>query len=220
MIFVNEIGIESRKDAAHLLSDKLMVYKNTDAVVVAIPFGGVPLGFWLAKRLNLTFNVMPCRMLRLPGKGFKTIGSISVDEVYINEETEGMEDLPQSYAYHQIKILKNSVDKEFNIYSSIKPPETLQDRTVIVVDDVLIHSDAVMASLRSIRKQTPANIVMATSFISEEAAFTIADTVDDLIYLYKDRNVQRIRNVASCFSKVKQEDVRKFLLKSLVHKDS
>jgi putative phosphoribosyl transferase len=212
MIFEHDVDISSRKHAALLLSDKLIRCKNTDAQVIAIPFGGVPIGFCLADHLNLDFYVMPCRMISRPGKVFKSIGSISVDDVYIHDD---ILDVPQNYLYHQIQTLKSNIANEFNVYNAIQPKGDFADKTVIIVDDVVVHSDAVMALLKGIQKQNPAKIIFSVAFIGEEALWNIAKEVDEVVFLYKDRNVQRICNMAAAFPKVKKEDVKSMLLESV-----
>ncbi len=212
MTFENEVEISSRKHAAFLLSDKLMGYKNTDARVIAIPYGGVPIGFWLANQLNLNFLVMPCRMISLPGKVLKSLGSVSVDDVYVHDD---MLDIPQNYLYHQIQRLKNNIDNEFSIYNAIQPKGDFTNKTVIIVDDVIVHSDAVMALLKGIQRHNPAKIILSVAFIADEALWNIAGEVDEVFFLFKDRNVQRVRNMASDFPEVKKEDVQSMLIKSV-----
>ena len=211
MTFLNEIEINSRKHAAFLLGEKLMPYKNANACVVAIPEGGAPIGYWLSTLLNISFDVMPCQMITIPGKESKSIGSISVDDVCVHE----IEGVPQSFIYHQIQLIRNTVESDYTFYESIKELTNFHNKTVIVVDDVLWNSDAMLASLRSIQRQNPTRIIVAVPFITDEAAFNIRKEVDDLFFLYKSRYAERIRKLGSAFPHVTREDVKKFLLQSI-----
>ena len=206
---LREVDVTSRKHAAFLLAEKLLIHKNTDTHVLAIPNGGAPVGFWLAKQLNLNFNLIPCRTITLPGKDLEIIGSISVDDVSIREDMEG---IPQSFVYSQIQMKKQEVENESAFYNAIKPGRNLKGLTVILVDDVLLHCDAVIASLRSIRKQSPERVIVAIPFATENAATTIAKEADEFIYLYKDRYIQHARERAGLLPKITRDGVKKLLM--------
>lgn len=206
---LSEIDVNSRKHAAYLLAEQLIAYKNTDTRIVAIPNGGAPVGFWLAKQLNLNFNVIPCRTITLPGKDLETMGSISVGDVSIREDMEG---IPQSFVYSQIQMIKNQVENEFAFYNGVKPGTSLKGLTVILVDDVLLHSDTMIASLRTIRKQMPEKIVVAIPFVTENAASIIAKEADEFIYLYKDRHIQHVRERVGLLPKITRDGVKKLLM--------
>ena len=208
---LSEIDVNSRKHAAYLLAEKLLAHKNTDTHIIAIPNGGVPVGFWLSKQLNLDLNVIPCRTITLPGKDLEAIGSISVGDISIREDMEG---IPQSFVYHQIQMIKKQVENEFAFYNAIKPSESLKGLTVILVDDVLLHSDTLIALLRSIRKQKPEKIVVAIPFVTENAASIIAKEADEFIYLYKDRYVQHVRERVCMLSKITPDVVKNLLVNS------
>src|SRR5688572_4314948 len=208
---ISEIDVNSRKHAAYLLAEQLIAYKNTDTHIVAIPNGGAPVGFWLAKQLNLNFNVIPCRTLQLPGKDLETIGSVSVGDICIREDMEG---IPQSFVYGQIQIIKNQVENEFTFYNTIKAVNSLEGATVVLVDDVLLHSDSMLASIHSIRKQKPQKIIVAIPFVMESAASVVAKEVDEFISLYQDRYPQQVRERIGPLPKVSRETVKMLLRNS------
>lgn len=210
---MKEVTTYSREQAGHLLSEKLIAYKNTNAVVIAVSYGGAPVAFWLAKLLNLMFDVMPCRKLIHPGNSSKTIGAISVNDVYMHED---IENIPQDYVYHQIEILRNSLKQECIFFDRTKSHSSLRDKTVILVDDVLINSDVMVASLRGIRKQKPLKIIVAVPFAIAEATSNVAKETDDLIYLQKEHGVQCVRDLYMGFPDVSKEEVKDLLKESQV----
>ena len=212
MTILSDIDVTTREYAAHLLSERLLAYKNTDSHILAIPNGGVPIGFFLAKRLNLDFNVIPCRSIQLQGDMLMTLGAISVDDISLRED---LELIPQSFICGQLQVIKWKVENEFNVYNAIKPAKSLKGVIVILVDDGLLDSHKIIACLRSIRKQNPAGIVVATPFITEQDASIIAKEVDVLVFLYKDRHVQRVRERLRAFPKVSQETVKTLLSNSI-----
>lgn len=208
---LSEIDISSRKHAAYLLAEKLTAHKNSDARIIAIPNGGAPVGFWIAKQLNLNFNVMPCRPITLPGKDLEIIGSISVDDISIRADMEG---IPQSFVYSQIQMIKKEVENEFTLYNTIKPCKSLRGVTVMLVDDVLLHSDTMIACVHSIRKQKPQKIIAAIPFVTANAASAVAKEVDELIFLYQDQHPQQVRDRIGPLPKVSRETVKSLLMNS------
>lgn len=207
-MFEKEVDISSRKHAAFLLCEKLLAYKDSDAHVVAIPDGGVPVGYWLSRQLNLTLQILPCRMITIPGRTLKSLGSVSIGNISVHEE---ILDVPQAYLYHQIQRLKNNVETELNFYNALQTKSDFKNKVVIIVDDAVLHSDGVKALVRSIRLQRPEKLIVAAPFITDEASTAIAQEVDEVIYLFKDRSVERIRNMVSAFPKISREDVEKLL---------
>ena len=206
------MDVTTREYAAHLLSEKLLAYKNTDAHILAIPNGGVPIGFFLANRLNLDFNVIPCRAIELQGDMLMTLGAICVDDISLRDD---LELIPQSFVCGQLQVIRKKVENEFNLYSAIKPARSLKGVTVILVDDGLLDTHKIVACLRSIHKQKPARIVVAIPFITEQSASSIAKEVDEVVFLYKDSHVQRVRERLYAFPKITQETVKALLKNSL-----
>ena len=212
MTILSDTDVTTREYAAHLLSEKLLAYKNTNAHILAIPNGGVPIGFFLANRLNLDCNVIPCRSIQLQGDMLMTLGAVSVDDISLRED---LELIPQSFICGQLQVIRKKVENEFSLYNAIKPATILNGVTVILVDDGLLDSHKIIACLRSIRKQKPAGIVVAIPFITEQDASSIAKEVDESVFLYKDRHIQRVNERLRAFPKVTQEAVKTLLSNSL-----
>jgi len=176
----SNILLHNREEAGYLLSKRLAAFRNSNAVVVGVPKGGVCVASVIAMQLGLPLQVMPCRRIKHPGHSSKYIGSVSEDEVYIQDCSRT---IPQDYIQHQIALARNSIAHEAEVYSSVHCPARLRYRPVIVVDDVLSGSDTLMACLRSIRKQNPLKLVVAVAVTSPEALQMIRSQVDDVQYL-------------------------------------
>ena len=214
MTILSDNNVTSRDYAAHLLSEKLLHYRNTDSHILTIPNGGVPIGFSLANLLNLDFNVIPCRSIELQGDMFMTLGALCVDDISLRED---LELIPQSFISGQLQVIRKKVENEFNLYNAIKPATSLKGITVILVDDGMLDSHKIISCLRSIRKHKPARIVVAIPFVTEENASRITREVEELIFLYKDRHLQRVRERLYAFPKVTQETVKLLLSNSVKH---
>lgn len=180
---IDNIVLHDRTTAAQALGEKLLAYRNTNAVLVAIPCGGVPIAYHLAAFLNLPMEVIPCKKIKHPAHHHKTIGSVSLDEVDMHEECR---DLPQDYVSHQIALLRYSMDKSNQYFHRDVKSLSLKGRPVIVIDDILLSGDTMLSCLRSIKKQKPERIIVAVPFATPQAMRKIGAEVDELIYLQKE----------------------------------
>ena len=204
--------IQDREQAGYLLSKKLAVHKNTNALVLGIAHGGAVVAYHVARALKLEFAVVPCRKIKHPANNLQTIGSVSIDDVLMQEN---IHDIPQDYIYHQIQIARIGIEREFNFYYSNKPRPQFTGRTVIVVDDMLQESDAVLACLRSIRKQKPRNLIVAVPILAFSALRVINEEANDVIFLRMASGFDSVRTIYNTLPAVKEEEVRELLARSL-----
>ncbi len=200
-----QIGtFQNRQHAAYLLSERLIQYKHSDAVIMAIPHGGVPVGYYLAKELHLPLDAIGCKKLEHPGDHNKSIGSVSSDEVIMHEASQS---IPQDYLYHQIRMIQISLLKENENYSGLNPHPILKDRTVIVVDDFLKTGDTMLACIKSIKKQQPGKVIIAVPIATPEAIDLLAVAVDEIIYLVMEPEFHRVNKWYDDFPQVSEGTV-------------
>jgi predicted phosphoribosyltransferase len=204
--------IQDRAQAGYLLSKKLAVYKNTDALVVGIAHGGAVVAYHLAQALNVAFAVVPCRKIKHPANGTQTIGSASIDDVLIHDD---IHDIPQDYIYHQIQMSRIGIEREYNFYYANKPRPVFADRTIIIVDDMLQENDAVLACLRSVRKQKPKSLIVAVPVVAFSALRTVHQEADDVVFSRMASGFDSVRNIYTSLPSVKEEEIRELLSRSL-----
>jgi len=180
MVVPQEAVFQNRRHAAFLLGERLMEYRNTDNVVVAVPGGGIHVGAYLSELLHLPLDVMPCRKIRHPADPQRTIGAVSVDAVVLPEQDRN---LPQDYIYHQIQLLQHVIDMQARHYAAARPPLSFKGKTVIVVDDLMLTGDSVLACVKAVRRQNPAKIVVAVPNLTPAATQLISDSIDGIVYL-------------------------------------
>ena len=209
MVLTNEnIAIQDSEQAAWLLSEKLMVYKNSNAVVGAIPCGGVPIGYHLATILQLPFEIIPCKKIRHPGLHNESIGSVSMDDAVIHE---GQNRIPQDYIYHQIILLQRSLQSKYKFYKGNKKSVNLKNKDVILVDDLLQTSDSMLAGLKSIKNQEPSKIIVAVSLATQNALLQIEGQADETVILQTVGDQQTAYTLHTKFPLVKDEEVRDYI---------
>ena len=203
--------LQDRKEAGVLLSKKLAAYKNSDAVVVGIPHGGVCVASVIAELLSLRLEVMPCRQIRNPGDNKHNIGSVSVDEVFMHDCPHT---IPQDYIYHQIALLRNAIAFENKGYYGNGKPCSFRHKVVILVDDILQSSDAMMACLGGIKKQAPLKVIVAVPCVSAEALQNLSTEADDVVFLDMKYSIESASDYFVDFPKIDEEKVKEILMAS------
>jgi len=200
--------LKDRIEAARLLESELENYKaNKDVVVMAIYEGGVPLGYHLAKKLKVSFDIVPCKKLDHPAKKGKIIGSVTIDEITTHDDA----DIPCDYIYHQVRQIQNELKNRYKHYRGDKLPLELKEKIVILVDDHLKTKDSMMVCLRSIKKQAPAKIIVAVPVSTVAASQQIMPEVDDFICLIKSFDHDSADNIYENQPTASDEEV-KYLL--------
>lgn len=180
MVVTQEAVFQNRRHAAHLLGERLLEYRNTSSILVAVPGGGVHLGAHLSEMLNLPLDVMPCRKIKHPAEPNKTIGAVSIDSVVLPEQDRS---LPQDYVYHQIQLLQHVIDMQARHYAAARPALSFEGKTVIVVDDLLLTGDTVLACVKAVRRKNPEKIVVAVPNVTPAATALISSSIDGIVYL-------------------------------------
>lgn len=206
MFALQEAVFQNRRHAAFLLGERLMEYQNTDSVLVAVPGGGIHMGAYLSELLNLPLDVVPCRKLKHPADPQKTIGAVSIDAVVLNEHDRS---LPQDYVYHQIQLLQHVIDMQARHYAAARPAITCEGKTVIVVDDMLMTGDTMLACIKALRLRKPAKIMVAVPNVTPSATQLISEAIDGIVYLTIEPSA--VSHLYAEFPPVSEEEVIEIL---------
>lgn len=185
MVTTQEAVFQNRRHAAYLLGERLLEFQNTDNVIVAVSGGGIHMGAYLAEHLNLPLDVMPCRKIKHPADPQKTIGAVSIDAVVLPEPDRS---LPQDYVHHQIQLLQHVIDMQARHYAAARPSLSFEGKTVVLVDDMLLTGDTVLACIKAIRNKNPQRIILAVPNVTPAATELISRFIDAIIYLTIETN--------------------------------
>src|SRR6185295_4238738 len=164
MLFAN------RREAGRILASLLMKYASREEVLVlALPRGGVPVGFEVAQALRAPLDVFIVRKLGVPGHDELAMGAIATggvrvlnDDVVTSLELES--DVIDAVAAREEKELA----RRERLYRGARPAPDVHGRTVILVDDGLATGSSMRAAVAALRKQRPARIVVAVPVAAPE----------------------------------------------------
>ena len=149
----------NREEAGNLLAKELKDYKNNkDAIIVAIPRGGVPVGYAIANQLNLPLDIVLSKKIGHPFHQEFAIGAVTLDDIILNDDVRSVD---IEYIEEETKQIRKVLKKRKDLYYKNKVPLDLKNKTVIIVDDGVATGYTLISSINFIERQKPAKIVVA-----------------------------------------------------------
>ncbi len=150
--------IDAGKKLSELLKE-ILTFNNT--LIVALPRGGVPIGFEIAKNLNVKFSILPVRKLGLPSNPELAFGSIDPDgSVYLNPQVVNSYGLSEEIIKEVAQKELKELERRLSLYLEGKTPN-LSNREIVIVDDGFATGYTALAACGYIRKKNPSEIVLS-----------------------------------------------------------
>lgn len=174
----------SRTDAGRRLSERLLDYEGQDAVVLAIPRGGVPVGAEVAKRLNARLDVIIPRKIPIPWNPEAGLGAITADgTLVLNQRMVESLGLSSDEVRQIADEVREEIERRTREYRDERPAPDLEGKTVIIVDDGLASGYTMLAAIESVRKHKPARVIVAVPVASSGSARLVSPRVDEMVAL-------------------------------------
>lgn len=164
-----------RREGGKALAAKLSgLIDRKDIVVLALPRGGVPVAFEVAKKLKAPLDVFLVRKLGVPGQEELAFGAIaSGGTTVFNKPLVDVLHLPDALVEEVIEREKKELERREKLYRAERPALALAGKTVIVIDDGIATGASVKAAIAAIRAMKPARIIVAAPVASEEVCSEI-----------------------------------------------
>lgn len=175
---------DDRRDAGRSLALKLMNYRGTDALIVAIPSGGLPVAAEISTILAIQLEIIIVRKLQIPSNPEAGFGAMGPDgEVIFNEELLGRLRLSEDAVKAQIEKTGEVIRKREHLFRKGRPFPSCRDRSVIVVDDGLASGYTMLVALKYIKTKMPACLIAAVPTGPERTLKKILAETDEVICL-------------------------------------
>ena len=170
-----------RRHAGRVLAGKLEQYRGrTGLLVLALPRGGVAVGFEVARELQAPLDIFVVRKLGVPGHEEYAMGAIASGGVKVMNPMPGLTVRPEEIAVvverEQAELLRRE-----QLYRKQRPAVPLQGRTVIVVDDGLATGSTMQAAVLAIRQQHPLHITVAVPVGARDTCAALRQQADEVI---------------------------------------
>ena len=170
---------EDRQEAGRRIAKMLARFSQTDAIILAIPRGGIPVAAAAAHRLQLPWGFIVTRKLPVPTNPEAGFGAIAADGSMVlnNAMLTGLR-LTKSQIDTIAEDVRAEVARRTEAYSRVRPTIDVTAKTVILLDDGVASGYTMLAAIKSIRTQGPASITATVPVASRSAAAMIEKSAD------------------------------------------
>jgi predicted phosphoribosyltransferase len=199
-----------RTEAGRFLASKLKEYADhPDVLVLALPRGGVPVAFEVARALHAPLDVFLVRKLGLPGHEEFAMGAIASGGVRVlNEDVVRALRIPENVIEVVAAAEKRQLEERERLYRGDRPPPDVRGRTVILVDDGLATGSTMRAAVLALRQQGAARIVVAVPVGAPETCAEFEQEADDVICARMPEPFYAVGLWYGDFSQTTDEEVR------------
>jgi putative phosphoribosyl transferase len=185
---------------------------RSDTVVLALPRGGVPVGYEVARALRAPLDVFIVRKLGLPGHEEYAMGAIASGGVRVlNDEMFSQFPIPMQVVDAVAQREMIELQRRERSYRGSRPPLDVTDKTVIVVDDGLATGSTMRAAVRALGMMGPAAVIVAVPVAASQTCDEFRSEVDDIICLRTPEPFQAVGLWYHDFSQTTDEEVHELL---------
>jgi putative phosphoribosyl transferase len=210
-----------RRDAGRALAAALEELRGQpDVVVIALPRGGVPVAYEIARRLEAPLDVLLVRKLGVPGQeelGFGALtsdGAGEIDRELVQRLGIGASEIEAVVAREEAELARRE-----HSYRGERPPLDVRGRTVILVDDGLATGWSMRAAIAALRRREPARIVVAVPCGAPSTCASIERVADRLICPWRPEPFHAVGLWYERFEQETDEDVLRLLEEARAHRD-
>jgi len=202
-----------RREAGRELAPFLRRYADDPSVIVlALPRGGVPVAYEVARALHAPLDVFVVRKLGLPGQPELAMGAIASGGVRVlNDDViavSGVSDEAIDEVSHRERIVLRECERR---YRGDRPPLDVHGRTVLLVDDGLATGSSMRAAVSALQQEQPARIVVAVPVAAASTCRELAQEVDEVVCAQAPEPFQAVGFWYEDFSPTTDEEVRDLL---------
>ena len=208
---------QNRTEAGRVLAEHLTQVKDRNPVVVALPRGGVPVGYEVARGLGAPLDILIVRKLGYPGQPELAIGAV-VDgkrpEILLNRGLFSDRDLPPRYLDHEIERKLKEIREMHETFRGHRAPVKLEGRTVVIVDDGVATGATMRVVIRRVRHADASQVIVATPVASREAVQLLRREADEVVCISVPDYFGSVGAFYSDFGPVSDDEVKEILDRS------
>lgn len=200
-------GFINRIEAGKQLAGRLKKYKNDPVILLAVPRGGVPVAYAVAKETGLPLELILTKKIGHPGNKEYAIGAASLTDYFIIPH----ENVSQDYIKKEVERIRRRLKEMYVNFKSTLDFGSLYGKTVIIIDDGVATGNTLLATVKLIRKSNPAKIVIAVPVASESAVQKLTEEADEVITLFIPTVFYGVGAFYDNFEQVSDEEVLFYL---------
>jgi putative phosphoribosyl transferase len=177
---------EDRSEAGRRLADKLVHLRDRKPVVLALPRGGVAVGFEIARELDAPLDIVLVRKIGVPWQPELALGAVTdgaSPETFIDRELAASFDVSDSYIRKETARQLAEIERRRKLYCECHPKPEIAGRTTIIVDDGIATGATMRVALQAMRRRGPARLVLAVPMAPPDTLATLGEQADETICL-------------------------------------
>jgi len=212
-----------RTEAGRHLAERLGRFKDEAPVVLALPRGGVPVAYEVAKALQAPLDLVLVRKIGAPFQPELAIGAV-VDgerpELVVNRDVVGEYAIPEGYLESERRRQLAEIERRRALYLAGRPRAEVRDRTAIVIDDGIATGATMEAALLATRRAAPRRLVLAVPVAPPDTIERLRPEVDEVVCLMVPGFLGAIGSFYHDFHQLSDDDVIELLQRSLQWADA
>jgi predicted phosphoribosyltransferase len=196
-----------RLQAGALLADKLKKYKNAEGIVLAVPRGGVPVAYAIARQLGLSMELVLTKKIGHPLNKEYAIGAASLTDYFVIPH----DNVSMEYIDQELQKIRSRLKEMHKKFMDDEEPAKLEGKTVILVDDGIATGNTLMGTVHVLRKGKPAKIIIAVPVASASAVEKLSEEVDEVVAVLIPEAFYGVGAFYEDFEQVSDEEVLFYL---------
>jgi len=202
-----------RREAGRLLAAKLAAYANRpDVIVLALPRGGVPVAYEVARALGAPLDVFVVRKLGVPGYEELAMGAVATGDIRVLNDQIVRELRIPDYVIDRVAAEEGEeLARRERAYRGGGPPLEVHGRTVILVDDGLATGATMRAAVKALRQHEPTRIVVAVPTASPQTCEELKAEVDEVVCAITPEPFHAVGYWYEDFTQTTDQEVRELL---------
>lgn len=204
---------QDRIEAGRSLGVRLVEFAGEENVLVlALPRGGVPVGFEVARALNAPLDVFLVRKLGVPGRQELAMGAIASGGVrLLDAETVRALGISSQQVEEIARLETLELERREQLYRGSRKALDVRDRTVVLVDDGMATGLTMRAAIAALRREGSRRIVVAVPVAAGETCEEIESVADAVVCLHTPMEFFAVGQWYRDFSQTSDEEVRDLL---------
>jgi len=207
-----EASFRDREDAGRRLAERMTGYREERPVVLALPRGGVPVGYEVAGALGAPLDVFIARKLGAPNRPELGIGAVAQDGLRVLNEWIIREiGISEEYIERIAAEVTKEAERRLKLFRGERPEPEVRERTAILVDDGIATGVTARAVIEALRRRDPRRLVLAVPMCAARAAELLRQEVDEWICLETPSDLVAIGLWYRTFKQTSEEEVIELL---------
>lgn len=204
-----------RLEAGKVLADELKRTAQSFDIILALPRGGVPVGYVISKALNIPLDLLLVRKIGLPNHEELAMGAVAMDySTFLNQDIIKNSNITQNQIEQAIKLETQELLRRYQAYQGDKNFPSLNGKIVILVDDGIATGATMKVAIKALKKLTPAEIHLYVPVAPKDTIQALSHSVDDIFCPNQPDDFGAVGFWYHHFPQLEDDDVKHWVLKA------